>query len=63
MTKGDKSQEIRLVDVFLVGPFMIWFGIVAVAMPMWSRILMILFGVATICYNARNYLINVGVWK
>ena len=63
MTRGDKSQGIRLVDVFLLGPFMIWFGIMAEAMPTWSRVLMVLFGVATIYYNGRNYLMNIGVCK
>ncbi len=57
--KGDKSQLIRLVDVFLLGPFMVWFGVKAVGVPEWAGILMIVFGVLTIVYNGRNYLINV----
>lgn len=58
-----KTQKIRLVDVFLLGPFMIWFGTVAGAMPTWARVVMVLFGIATIYYNGKNYLINAGAIK
>ena len=61
--EGDKSQEIRLVDVFLLGPFMIWFGVASEGVPEWAGIFMIVFGVFTIVYNARNYLINVGILR
>jgi len=56
--KGSIVQEIRLVDVFLLGPFMIWFGIAANGVPEWAGILMVVSGVLTIVYNAKNYLRN-----
>jgi hypothetical protein len=51
-----KSQEVRLLDVFLLGPFMVWFGARAQDVPPWARQAMILSGVATIAYNGTNYL-------
>ena len=53
--KGDKSQGIRLIDVFLLGPFMIWIGVVRGSVPEWASVLMIISGVFTVVYNARNY--------
>jgi hypothetical protein len=58
--KGDRVQEIRLIDVFLLGPFMIWFGVTAESVPEWAGILMVIFGALTIIYNAKNYLVNSG---
>jgi hypothetical protein len=52
---ADKTQAIRLADVLLVGPFMIWFGGQARA-PDWAKHSMIGLGVLTILYNGRNYL-------
>ena len=51
-----KAQSIRLLDVFLIGPLMIWGGKALhdqghpVAGP-----LLALTGVSTIYYNGRNY--------
>lgn len=50
-----KTQTIRLVDVFLLGPFMIWFGAKA-DMPEWARWTMIAAGAGTILYNGTNYI-------
>jgi hypothetical protein len=61
--KSYKSQDIRLVDVFLLGPFMIWFGVIAENVPEWASILMVVSGVLTILYNAKNYLMNSGFFK
>ncbi len=51
----DKAQQIRLLDVLLVGPFMVWFGVSAQA-PTWARLSMATLGVLTILYNGANYL-------
>jgi hypothetical protein len=50
-----KAQGIRLFDVIYLGPFMIYFGAAAKNMPLWARGVMIISGVGTILYNARNY--------
>jgi hypothetical protein len=61
--KSSKSQQIRLVDVFLLGPFMIWFGAMATGVSSIFKIIMIIFGIATIIYNGYYYLINERVIK
>jgi len=55
-TEISKSQGIRVLDVFVIGPMMIYFGVKAKNEPTWLRALMIGSGVATIVYNGRNYL-------
>jgi hypothetical protein len=57
---ADKSQAVRLVDVFVLGPFMAWFGWRAEAMPAWARVALVASGVATVAYNGRNYLLERG---
>lgn len=55
-TTGTKSQWIRLIDIFIIGPLMIWLG--------WHKWLdtglvglaIVFFGATTITYNLRNYL-------
>ena len=51
-----KTQGVRLADVFFIGPLMIWGGLeLAERYPVGGGVLAVL-GVATIGYNARNYL-------
>ncbi len=45
-------------DVFALGPFMVWFAIGANNMPNWSRWLMGISGTGTIIYNLYNYVHN-----
>lgn len=57
-----KTQAIRVADVFLVGPAMI-FGGRKLATKRSSRMLgwsLVIFGVATVLYNGRNYLRQLG---
>jgi len=57
MSKIDeKTQEIRLMDIFLLSPFLIWFGITAIGVPQWAKWVMIMSGILTAWYNGRNYL-------
>lgn len=49
-----KSQEMRLVDVLVLGPFMIAMAIAARPSPLF-RMLLGAAGVGTILYNLRNY--------
>ena len=49
-----KPQAIRLVDVFLLGPFMVWAGMRL--RPRGAGLLMMAAGVGTIWLNGRNFL-------
>ena len=62
-TKGTKSQNIRLIDVFLLGPLMIylgWYGYKKMTnnqkILKLMNIMLIFFGSTTITYNLRNYI-------
>ena len=52
----DKSQLVRLLDVFLLGPFLIRYA------GKWgkgvSRDFLLVSGIFTILYNGNNYLLN-----
>ena len=50
-----KSQAIRLIDIFLLAPAMIYVG-ASGEMPKWLRKWAVIGGVLTIVYNAQNYL-------
>lgn len=56
MAAGDKSQGVRLVDVFLLGPFMIGAGARSSTLPAWMRVGLVGAGVGTVGYNLVNYL-------
>jgi hypothetical protein len=53
-----KSQFIRLVDVFVIAPICIYAGLKTKDLPKSVSISLILIGVATLYYNGKNYLIN-----
>lgn len=54
-TEGDvKAQGIRLGDVFLFGPMMIYSAMGKDA-PEWMKAAMLVIGVGTIFYNAMNF--------
>ncbi len=48
-----KTQNVRLVDVFILGPFMIWAGMQL--RDDWAKVAMIAAGAATMAYNWQNY--------
>ena len=51
-----KSQPVRLLDVFVIGPVMIWGGYALDDRGShFGGALLALFGLSTIVYNARNY--------
>lgn len=54
----DKNQQVRLLDVFLLGPFMVWFGVKAQNIGPLPKALMVISGIGTIVYNGNNYLKN-----
>ena len=53
-----KSQNVRLLDVFFIAPFLFYVGGKAKGLSQTERY--ILYGIAlgTLVYNGRNYLIN-----
>jgi uncharacterized membrane protein len=53
-TSGTKTQTIRMLDVVLIGPLMIYFGHRAEASIF--SILLTFFGATTITYNLKNYM-------
>lgn len=52
-----KSQWVRLVDVFVIGPLMLWGGYKLVMHKhRFAGVSLAAFGAATVGYNAKNYL-------
>lgn len=54
-TDGTKTQAIRLLDVFLIGPLMIYYGHNSNAVSIFS-LLLVFFGATTMTYNLKNYI-------
>lgn len=52
-----KSQNIRLIDVFVIAPVLIYAG-TRKELPTWLRLSLVTFGACTAYYNAKNYIIN-----
>ena len=49
-----KTQTVRLLDVFALGPFMVWAA--QQVRPPWARDMLVVSGVLTMLYNGANYL-------
>lgn len=58
-----KSQAIRLADVFLLAPFLVYAGTRKSNLPDWIRVSLIGTGIATFIYNGNNYLKNLNAGK
>lgn len=52
----DLTQKIRLLDIFGIGPVMIYAGMKAEDLPRWVRAALIMLGGTTIVYNGSNYI-------
>ena len=51
---GVKSQLVRVLDIFIYGPFLIW---VSTRVEQdWIKIILVFLGATTIAYNLRNWL-------
>jgi hypothetical protein len=50
-----KGQGVRVFDVLILGPFMMWFGWQAREMPTWARYAMMISGAGTSIYNGVNF--------
>jgi len=57
MEKPDKSQGVRVIDVVFIGPFLIASAFIIGIKTPWGQV-MLFIGIATIIYNARNFLLN-----
>ena len=61
-TSGSKSQNIRLMDIFIIGPIMIYLGwyiyknINKYNYTKIMSLILIFFGASTITYNLKNYI-------
>lgn len=53
-----KSQRIRLVDIFFLGPLMVRVGFKKGNISNLEKSLMVFFGISTIYYNFKNYQAN-----
>ena len=53
-----KSQNIRLIDVFIISPFLIYVGNKAEGISSFERNVLYIIGVATLIYNGKNYIKN-----
>jgi hypothetical protein len=53
-----KSQNIRVIDVFFIGPFLIYIASKATGISDIERTIIYIIAIATIIYNARNYISN-----
>ncbi len=51
------TQMIRLIDVFLIGPLLIYTSFQKY-LPKWLRVSLLVIGVSTILYNGNNYIKN-----
>ncbi len=53
---GDKAQVVRLLDVWLLGPLMMYAAETPSPRPDWATWFLAASGAATVTYNGRNYL-------
>jgi hypothetical protein len=51
-----KTQTIRLLDVFFIGPLMMWGGATLAKQHPVRGAALALLGAATVAYNGKNYL-------
>lgn len=54
-TTAMKTQLVRLADVFIYGPLLIWIS--TRTRTKWERIALLFMGATTMTYNLRNYLV------
>lgn len=53
-----KSQTIRLIDVFVIAPICVYAGLKGKTLPKFIQFSLIIIGVSTFYYNGKNYLKN-----
>lgn len=55
----EKGQGLRLIDVLVLGPFMVWAGMQR-SRSEWVGVALVGAGLLTIGFNLDNYLTNIG---
>lgn len=50
-----KTGDMRVLDVLVLGPFMVWYASQAREVAPWARLALGLAGLGTMLVNARNY--------
>ena len=50
-----KAQLVRVADVFLIGPLMMYGGIKGENLETWARLGLLVFGAGTVAFNGINY--------
>jgi hypothetical protein len=53
-----KSQAIRIIDVFVIAPICVYAGFKGKTLPKLIQLSLIIIGVSTFYYNGKNYLKN-----
>ena len=53
-----KSQNIRLLDVLFIAPFLLYIGYKSKGLVGWERLTLYLIAGSTFYYNGKNYLKN-----
>lgn len=56
-TCGTKTQSVRLLDIFIYGSVLMYISLYKLQEPV-LQILVLFFGVTTISYNLKNYIIE-----
>lgn len=51
-----KSQTVRLLDVYLIAPFLFYIAYTGKGLELWEKLGLYVLAVATLVYNADNYL-------
>lgn len=51
-----KSQTVMLIDVFIIAPFLAYVAFSGKGLEQWERLGLYILAVATLVYNADNYL-------
>lgn len=55
-TQGFKSQFIRILDILVYGPLLIYIGLTKIKNNDFIKMILLFFGASTITYNLKNYL-------
>jgi hypothetical protein len=50
-----KSQKVRAFDIYVLGPFMMWYSVKSKGMSAWPRRALFISGFMTTLYNYENY--------
>ena len=59
-TGFQKAQYVRIIDILLYGPYLIYLGLkTTYTFSMYEKIFLLIIGTTTVTYNLRNFLGNI----